>query len=107
MVRNRVRRRLRALLVAEASRQPLAPGYYLVGARPGAAGASFAELGDDLRSALRRAPGDARTADLVTEDLGVDDMAAADVVVEDTTSTSAAVPVDERDALGGHGCPAR
>ena len=54
MVRNRVRRRLRALLVAEASRQPLAPGYYLVGARPAAAGASFAELGADLTSALRR-----------------------------------------------------
>ncbi len=54
VVRNRVRRRLRALVVAEASRQPLAPGYYLVGARPGAAGASFADLGADLTSALRR-----------------------------------------------------
>ena len=56
VVRNRVRRRLRALLVAEASRQPLAPGYYLVGARPGAAGASFAELGADLTSAAATAP---------------------------------------------------
>jgi ribonuclease P protein component len=54
VVRNRVRRRLRALLVAEATRQPLAPGYYLVGARPGAAGVSFAELGGDLVSVLRR-----------------------------------------------------
>ena len=59
VVRNRVRRRLRALVVAEASRQPLAPGYYLVGARPGAAGASFADLGADLHVGPATAPGDA------------------------------------------------
>ncbi len=51
---------------------------------------------------LRRRPRRSGTEDLGTEDLGVDDMAAAVVVVEDTTSRSAAVPVDERDALGGH-----
>lgn len=53
VVRNRVRRRLRALIGAEAARQALAPGYYLVGARPDAAGSSFAELGADLTAALR------------------------------------------------------
>lgn len=50
VVRNRVRRRLRALLVAEAARAPLAPGYYLVGAAPAAVEASYQQLGDDVRA---------------------------------------------------------
>lgn len=50
VVRNRVRRRLRALV----SGRVLPPGAYLIGARPGAAGASFAALGADLQSAFDR-----------------------------------------------------
>ncbi len=48
--RNRVRRRLRAL-VAEAGAQ-LRPGAYLVGTAPGAARSSYQGLRDDLRRAL-------------------------------------------------------
>lgn len=48
--RNRVRRRLRAL-VAEAAAQ-LRPGAYLVGAAPRATRSSYQGLRDDLRRAL-------------------------------------------------------
>jgi ribonuclease P protein component len=52
VIRNRVRRRLRAL-VAELARQGGLPsGHYLIAARPGAADRSYAELGRDLRAAL-------------------------------------------------------
>lgn len=54
--RNRVRRRLRAL-VAEAADQ-LRPGAYLVGTAPRAARSSYESLGDDLRQALGRLSGD-------------------------------------------------
>jgi ribonuclease P protein component len=47
VTRNRVRRRLRALLAEEAARLPA--GWYLVGATPRAAALSF----DDLRTAVR------------------------------------------------------
>jgi len=51
VVRNRVRRRLRAATRAHAA--VLAPGLaYLVHAAPGAAGASYADLDADLRNAL-------------------------------------------------------
>jgi ribonuclease P protein component len=54
VVRNRVRRRLRAVLHAETARSGLPAGLYLVGARPSAASASFAELRDDLVWVLGR-----------------------------------------------------
>jgi len=62
VVRNRVRRRLRALMAAEASRAALPAGYYLVGVTPAAATASFHELGADLGSVaglVRKVAGDA------------------------------------------------
>lgn len=60
VVRNRVRRRLRALIRDEAPR--LAPGAYLVHAAPAAARAGF----DELRAALQEALGElgARAADV-------------------------------------------
>jgi ribonuclease P protein component len=48
--RNRLRRRLRALLAAEQDR--LVPATYLVSARPGAADLTFAQLRTDLVGAL-------------------------------------------------------
>jgi ribonuclease P protein component len=54
VVRNRVRRRLRALVAEEAVRRPLPSGYYLVGATPGAASATFDALRSDLRGLLTR-----------------------------------------------------
>jgi ribonuclease P protein component len=49
VVRNRLRRRLRALLAAS----PPPPGLYLIGAQPAAARQSSAELAFDLRRMLR------------------------------------------------------
>lgn len=46
VVRNRLRRRLRALMRAAAPR--LAPGAYLIGAGPAAADLSFTQLSDIL-----------------------------------------------------------
>jgi ribonuclease P protein component len=51
VVRNRIRRRLRAAL---AELRP-APGRYLIGVTPDAAGASYAGLRADLAAALERA----------------------------------------------------
>jgi ribonuclease P protein component len=48
VVRNKLRRRIRSVL--RETRPPLAPGAYLVSARPEAAQLSF----DELRAALRR-----------------------------------------------------
>ena len=57
VVRNRVRRRLRAIL-AEIARPtgqlPPGPGAYLVSVRPEAARASYGELGAAVRGALAR-----------------------------------------------------
>ena len=53
VARNRVRRRLRALLRDPSV--PLAPGAYLIAAAPAAREASFRELDHDLRKALARA----------------------------------------------------
>jgi ribonuclease P protein component len=52
VVRNRVRRRLRALVAAAAADGALAPGDYLISAQPSAAERAYAELGRDLRAAL-------------------------------------------------------
>jgi ribonuclease P protein component len=54
VVRNRVRRRLRALVAEAAAEDALAPGDYLIAARPAAAERAYAELGRDLRAALGR-----------------------------------------------------
>lgn len=57
VVRNRVRRRLRAV-VAECAKDDLAPGLYLIGAGPDAVGERF----DTLRRDLRRCLGSVRAA---------------------------------------------
>jgi ribonuclease P protein component len=54
VVRNRVRRRLRALLADEARARPLPSGYYLLGATPEAASATFDALRVDLRGLFAR-----------------------------------------------------
>ena len=54
VVRNRLRRQLRAMLQAESSAAALPSGMYLFGARPGAASRSFTELQFDLSQLLRR-----------------------------------------------------
>jgi ribonuclease P protein component len=54
VVRNRVRRRLRTLVAAEAARAPFVPGYYLLGAAPSAATSSYQQLGDDLGALVAR-----------------------------------------------------
>ena len=52
VVRNRLRRRLRALVADAARGGQLAPGAYLVGADPAAVGAPFPELRRHLTGAL-------------------------------------------------------
>jgi len=53
VVRNTLRRRLRALMT-ELTQQGLPPGWYLVGATPAAAACSFAELRAHLAPLLPR-----------------------------------------------------
>ena len=50
VTRNQVRRRLRALLTTVSDSGALAPGWYLVGARPDAAARSFAQLSSDVEA---------------------------------------------------------
>lgn len=57
VVRNRVRRRLRAMLRQASSASALAPGCYLFGAAPGAGSRSYVELEFDLRQLLDRVRG--------------------------------------------------
>ncbi|MDO9174240.1 MAG: ribonuclease P protein component, partial [Actinomycetota bacterium] len=57
VVRNRVRRRLRAMLQQASSDSGLPPGTYLFGAQPAAATRSFTELQFDLQVILRRVRG--------------------------------------------------
>jgi ribonuclease P protein component len=52
VVRNRIRRRLRVLVHRHAAL--LAPGYYLIGARPAVASRSFEELNDMMQRVLNR-----------------------------------------------------
>jgi len=54
VVRNRVRRQLRAMLRQASSVAPLPPGTYLFGAQPSAASRAFVELQFDLAQILRR-----------------------------------------------------
>jgi ribonuclease P protein component len=54
VVRNRVRRRLRAMLLAASSAGTLPAGEFLIGARPDAALRSSIELEFDLAALLRR-----------------------------------------------------
>ena len=54
VVRNRVRRRLRAMLQQASLDAPLPPGSYLFGAQPAAASRSYAELAFDLQQILSR-----------------------------------------------------
>jgi RNase P protein component len=61
VVRNRVRRRLRALVASAAADGAMAPGDYLISVRPSAAERPYPVLGRDLRAALsglaaRRSP---------------------------------------------------
>jgi ribonuclease P protein component len=60
VIRNRVRRRLRALVTEAARDGAMAPGSYLIAAHAPAAERSYAELGRDLRSALAGLPAAAR-----------------------------------------------
>lgn len=57
VVRNRVRRQLRAMLQQAASDSLLPGGLYLFGATPAAASRSFIELQFDLEQVLRRVRG--------------------------------------------------
>lgn len=57
VVRNRVRRRLRAALLAASSGGGLPAGAYLIGARPSTAELSFTELQFDLKLLLDRIRG--------------------------------------------------
>jgi ribonuclease P protein component len=57
VVRNRLRRQLRAMLQVESSAAALPPGMYLFGARPGAESRSFTELQFDLAQLIRRLHG--------------------------------------------------
>jgi len=54
VVRNRVRRRLRAMLQVASGEGRLPGGEYLIGLRPGGAGQSFAALQADLDQLLSR-----------------------------------------------------
>jgi ribonuclease P protein component len=56
VVRNRVRRRLRALVSAAVADAAMGPGDYLISVRPAAAERPYAELGRDLRAALAGLP---------------------------------------------------
>ena len=51
--RNRLRRRLRALLSADPNPATLPPGWYLIGARPAAAARSFPQLSSDVEALVR------------------------------------------------------
>ena len=53
VVRNTVRRRLRAAAQTAQTQGLLPPGDYLIGARPSAAGCSYDELAADLQHLLR------------------------------------------------------
>lgn len=55
VVRNRLRRRLRAILTELDRSGSLPPGVYLIGAVPGAEQASFDELREQMKRAIRRA----------------------------------------------------
>ena len=52
--RNRVKRRLRAIVAERDRRQPLSPGDYLISAGPETAILSFAELTDHVEAGLDR-----------------------------------------------------
>ena len=54
VVRNRLRRRLRALLSARQRTDPLPPGSLLIGARPGAVELTFDQLRVELEILLAR-----------------------------------------------------
>lgn len=54
VVRNRLRRRLRAILTELDRAGELPPGVYLVGATPGAEQATFDELSEQMMRAIRR-----------------------------------------------------
>jgi len=54
VVRNRVRRRLRAMLQVASNEGRLPPGEYLIGLRSGGAAQSFAALQTDLDQLLHR-----------------------------------------------------
>jgi len=58
VVRNRVRRRLRAIATANAD--VLAPGSYLIGVRPGVTQCTFEELTEMFRSLFDRQPAERR-----------------------------------------------
>lgn len=56
VVRNHLRRRLRALLSVDPATTPsraLPPGWYLIGARPAAAERSFPQLSSDVEALVR------------------------------------------------------
>lgn len=57
VVRNRVRRRLRAMLQRASCEEALPPGWYLFGANPAAASRSSVELQFDLNLLLSRLHG--------------------------------------------------
>ena len=57
VVRNRVRRQLRAMLQQVSREAGLPAGMYLFGAQPAAAGRSYVELQFDLEQILRRVRG--------------------------------------------------
>jgi len=52
VIRNQVRRRLRALLANLPDDRSLPPGWYLVGARPAAVGRSFPQLSSDVEAMI-------------------------------------------------------
>ena len=56
VTRNRLRRRLRAVLTAHQRTSPALPGYLLIGARPGSSELTFAELRQELLTLLDRLP---------------------------------------------------
>ena len=54
VVRNRLRRRLRAAIAAEAARHGVPAGWYLIGAGPDAAGLDAASLTAGVRGLFQR-----------------------------------------------------
>jgi ribonuclease P protein component len=75
VVRNQVRRRLRALLAAAPPEATLPPGWYLVGGRPSAAARTFPQLSSDVealiasvRAQTRRLAATSNTSSTVTPD---------------------------------------